>query len=182
MAELPDDVVEEATRLTKLARAAVDSDEATAYRDHRTELLADHGFSARVREDDATETLVFHPAEWVDDGAIRPDRVENVDRAVEIQVAGPQSPDDWDAVERHNRAIAARVREEYGDVHGDNADAFADFMGNHYAKPIEAATPEERAEFVEEYFVRNAWPSEAQTEVVEQSLEYVEKTAKTDRS
>lgn len=182
MAELPDDVVEEATRLTKLARDAHDPNEATAYRDHRTELLDDHGFTARVREDDAVETLVLHPAEWVEDGTIRPHRVEEVDRAVEVQIAGPESPDDWDAVEEHNRVVAARVREEYGKVHGDNADAFADFMGNHYAKPVEDATPEERAEFVEEYFVRNAWPSEAQKEVVAQSLEYVERAAKAERS
>lgn len=182
MAELPDEVVEEATRLTRLARDARDPDETAMYRDHRADLLDEHGFTARVREDDATETLVLHPAEWVEDGTIRPDRVKDVDRAVEVQVAGPESPDDWDAVEEHNRAVAVHVREEYGEVHGDNADAFADFMGNHYAKRVEAATSEERAEFLGEYFVRNAWPSENQKEVVERSLEYVEETAKTDRS
>ncbi|MDL5361925.1 rnhA operon protein [Halalkalicoccus sp. NIPERK01] len=182
MAELPDDVVEETTRLTKLARAAVDDKEAAAYRRHRAELLDDHDFTARVREEDAAATLVLHPAEWVEDGTIRPGRIDDTDRAIEVQVAGPESPGDWDAVEEHNRAVAARVREAHGDVHGDNADAFADFMGNHYAKPVEDATPEERAEFLAEYFVRNAWPSEDQKEAIERSLEHVEKTAKTDRS
>lgn len=182
MAELPEEAVEEATRLTKLARAAVDPEEATAYRRHRAELLDEHDFTARVREEDATATLVLHPVEWVEDGTIRPARIDDTDRATEVQVAGPESPEDWEAIEEHNRTVAARVREAHGDVHGDNADAFADFMGNHYAKPVEDATPEERREFLAEYFVRNAWPSEDQKEAIERSLEHVEKTAKTGRS
>ncbi|MEM4781302.1 MAG: rnhA operon protein [Halalkalicoccus sp.] len=180
MAELPEDVVTEAIRLTKLARRAVDPEEAAAYRVHRAELLDEHGFTARVREEGSTETLVLHPAEWVEDDVIRPDRVEAIDRATEVQLAGPEDPDDWNAIETHNRAIAERVREEYGEVHGDTAEAFADFMGNHYAKRVEAATPAERAEFRTEYFVRNAWPSDAQKEAIERSLDVIERTAKTD--
>lgn len=180
MGELSEETVEEATRLTKLARRASDPDEAAAYREHRNELLSEHGFTARIREEDASETLVLHPDEWVEDGTIRTDRIGEIDRAIEIQVAGPESPDDWDAVEEHNRAVARRVRETHGEVHGETAEAFADFMGNHYAKPIEEATPEERREFREEYFVRNAWPSEEQKGCVEQSLQHVEAAAKTD--
>ena len=71
----------------------------------------------------------------------------------------------------------ARVREEHGDPHGANAHAFADFMGNHYAKRVEAATPAEREEFLEEYFRRNAWPTEAQRDAVERSLRLVEEIA-----
>lgn len=181
MAELPEEVVTKATRLTKLARRAVDPDEAAAYRDRRATLLSEHDFTARVREEDSAETLVLHPVEWVEEGTIRPERVEDTDRAIEIRVAGTGDPDDWEAVEEHNRAIAARVCEEYGETHGGNAAAFADFMGNHYAKPVEDATPKERAEFLEEYFVRNAWPSTEQKAVVERSLEHVEKTVRTDR-
>ncbi|ADJ16207.1 DUF7108 family protein [Halalkalicoccus jeotgali] len=181
MAELPDETVTEATRLTKLAREAVDPDEAAAYREHRADLLAEHGFTARVREDDATATLVLHPDDWVEDGTIRPERVADTGRAVEVQVAGPESPDDWDTVEEHNRAVARRVRANQGAIHGANADAFADFMGNHYAKPVEDATPEERAEFLAEYFVRNAWPSEDQKEAIERSLEHVQRVGKTIR-
>lgn len=180
MAELPEETVEEATRLTRLARRAVDPDEASAYRGRRGELLAEHDFTARVREDDGIETLVLHPAEWVEDGTIRPDRIGEIDRAIEIQVAGPESPDDWDAVEEHNRAVARRVREAHGEVHGANASAFADFMGNHYAKPVEEATPEERREFLAEYFVRNAWPSEEQKKCVERSLQHVQAVARTE--
>lgn len=181
MAELPEKTVEEATRLTKLAREAVDSGGATAYRKHRAELLDEHDFAARVREDGTTETLVLHPEEWIEDGMIRPERIAEVERAIEVRIAGPEDPDDWEAIEEHNRAIAARVREEYDEIHGANADVFADFMGNHYAKPVEDATRAERAEFLAEYFVRNAWPSDAQKAVVERSLEHVEEAAKTER-
>ena len=182
MAELPEEAIEEATRLTKLAREAVDPDEAAAYHEHRAELLVEYGFSARVREEDGTETLVLHPEEWVEEGTIRPERVAEIERAIETQIAGPEDPDDWDAIEAHNRAIARRVQEEYGEVHGKNANAFADFMGNHYAKPVENATSEERAEFLSEYFIRNAWPSKEQKEQIEQSLEYVRKIAQSDDS
>ena len=182
MAELPEETVNEATRLTKLAREAVDPDETKAYREHRAELLTEYDFTARVREEDSTETLVLHPEEWVEGGMIRPERVTEIDRAVERQIAGPEDPDDWEHVETHNRAIVTRVREQYGETHGKNADAFADFMGNHYAKPVEEATNKERREFLSEYFVRNAWPSNDQKEIVEQSLEYVEKTVQPDDS
>lgn len=182
MVELPEETVEEATRLTELAREAVDPEEATTYREHRTRLLDDHDFTARVREADAAETLVLHPEEWVEDGTIRTERIEDIKRAVEVQIAGPESPDDWERVEEHNRAVATEVRETHGEVHGANAHAFADFMGNHYAKPVEAATDDERAEFLTEYFVRNAWPSEKQKRAAERSLELVEEAAKTDRS
>ncbi|WP_336345448.1 DUF7108 family protein [Halalkalicoccus ordinarius] len=182
MADLPDDVIEEAERLTRLAREVPTDEEAALYRDRRETLLADHAFTARVREGDATETLVLHPEEWVEDGTIRPERIDDTDRAIEVHLSGPADPDDWGIIEEHNRAVARRVREEHGDVHGANADAFADFMGNHYARRVGTATPRERAEFLTEYFVRNAWPSEEQKTVVELSLEHVERVAKEERS
>lgn len=171
--ELPGEAVVEAERLTRLARDAVDDAEADAYREDRADLLADHEFTARVRDDDTGETLVLHPEEWKEDGTIRTERIEDTGRAVEVSLSGPGDPDEWDAVDERNREIVARVREEYGDVHGDNAAAFADFMGNHYARPVDDATSGERAEFLSEYFPRNAWPSEEQRAVVEKSLDYV---------
>lgn len=184
MADLLEDVIEEAERLTRLAREVPDDEEATLYRERRKELLADHEFTARVREDEARETLVLHPEEWVEDGTIRPERIEDTDRAVEVHLAGPGAPDDWDAIDEHNRAVARRVRTEHGDVHGENAELFADFMGNHYARRVETATPAEREEFLAEYFVRNAWPTEEQEEAIERSLEHVMRAgeAETDRS
>ncbi|WP_166035542.1 DUF7108 family protein [Halorussus pelagicus] len=171
--ELPRETVERAERLTRLARDAVDDAEAEAYREERSELLDDHEFRARVREEDPGETLVLHPDEWLEDGLIRTERIEDTDRAVEISLSGPGDPDEWESVEQHNRDIAARVREVHGDVHGDNAAAFADFMGNHYARPVESATSDELSEFFSEYFPRNAWPTEKQRKTVQESIDLV---------
>ena len=169
--ELPEAVVERAERLTRLAREAVDDAEAGAYREERASLLEDREFVAREREDDAATVLVLHPEEWVEDGTIRVERVEDTTRAVEIALDGPGDPEEWDAVDERNRAVAERVREAHGDVHGDNAAAFADFMSNHYARPVESATDDEVAEFLAEYFPRNAWPTKEQQAVVEESVE-----------
>ncbi|NHN58066.1 MULTISPECIES: rnhA operon protein [Halorussus] len=185
---LPEEVVERAERLTHRARDAVDDAEADAYREERGDLLAEHDYLARVREDDTGATLVLHPDEWVERVApeeqrgeggetaevrIRTDRIEDTGRAVEVSLSGPGDPDEWETVEEHNREIAARVREAHGDVHGDNAAAFADFMGNHYARPVESATSGEIEEFLAEYFPRNAWPTEEQRAAVEESIDLV---------
>ncbi|WP_458206381.1 DUF7108 family protein [Haladaptatus sp. NG-SE-30] len=172
MAELPDETIEAAERLTHLERAAGE-EEAEAYRTERKRLLADHDFTARIREDDTRTVLVLHPDEWLDDGTIRVERIEDTNRAVEIPLDGPGDPDDWDEIDEHNRAVAREVRDSHGDVHGANAEAFADFMSNHYARPVESATETEVTEFCTEYFRRNAWPSAEQKEVVEKSVELV---------
>jgi len=170
--DLPADVVAEVERLTRLARRAVDENERAAYRAERTELLDEHGFDCRLREEGQSVTLVCHPAEWLDDeGTVRLDAVEDTDRAAEIPLAGPGDPDEWSDVADHNREIARRVRETHGEVHGDTADAFAAFMSNHYAKPVESATRAEIQTFEEDYFPRNAWPTEAQERALEESLE-----------
>ncbi|SDR10217.1 DUF7108 family protein [Natronobacterium texcoconense] len=173
---LPDDVVEEAERLTRLERTAVDENEAEAHAKRRDELLSDHEFTARIREDDGDDVLVLHPGEWTEDGVIRTDRIEDTSRAVEIPLEGTEDPDDWDEVDARNREIVAEVREHHGDVHGDNATALADFVGNHYAKPLESVTAEELAEFRMEYYVRNAWPSKEQRDVIDESIELIYET------
>ncbi len=170
-APLPEAVVEEAERLTRLARDAVDGNEAAAYRDRRGTLLSAHGYTARRRSEDHGEVLVLHPSEWVEDGVIRVEDVDDVSRAVEVPLDGTGDPDEWDEVEAHNRALAEEVESEHGPVHGANAHAFADFMGNHYARPVERATERQVREFTEEYFPRNAWPSEDQREVLDRSLD-----------
>jgi len=73
--------------------------------------------------------------------------------------------------------VAAAVGDAYGDVHGANAAAFADFMSNHYARPVESATDVEIEEFLTEYFPRNAWPTDAQKAVVDESVELVFESA-----
>lgn len=177
-AELPANVVDEAERLTRLERQAADENEAAAYRSRRTELLEPHEFTARIR-DDGDAVLVLHPEEWHDDDAdvIRTDRVEDLSRGIEIPLEGAGDPDDWDAVDAHNRNLVAQVRADHGDVHGENARLLADFAGNHYAKSIESLTAAELAEFLTEYVVRNAWPSAAQQDALEESIELVYEAA-----
>ena len=170
MGELPAAVADEAERLTRLARAATDEAEREACREERAAVLADHGFTARVREGDTGAVLVCYPDEWLDDGTVRTERIDDTDRAVERRLSGPGDPDDWRHVAAHNDRVVARVAERHGDVHAANARAFADFMSNHYARRIETTTADERREFREEYFVRNAWPSAEQRSAIEQSL------------
>lgn len=170
MTDLPSEVADEAERLTRLIRAAVDDNEREAYRERRRELLADPGFTARIRESD--DTLVCYPEEWVAEGEIRPERVEDTSRAVERSLSGAGDPDDWMAIAAHNDRVVERVA-THGEVHGANARAFADFMSNHYARRVESATEAERREFRTEYFVRNAWPTDEQREALDRSLSLV---------
>lgn len=178
---LPDDTVSEAERLTRLARDAVDPAEAAAHRERRDELLADAGYTSRVRSDDTDDVLVLHPSDWVDDeGIVRVERIDDVDDGIEIPISGPGDGAEWDDIEAHNRALAERVADEHGPVHGKNAHTFADFLSNHYAKQAEKATPAEVREFVDEYFPRNAWPTDEQRALVEESVELVQDAARTD--
>ncbi|MBX0286005.1 DUF7108 family protein [Haloarcula salinisoli] len=181
MPDLPADIQDEVERLTRLARQAVDEGAAAAYRDQRAALLADHDYEARIREEDTGDVLVCYPAEWVDDGVIQPEMVEDTDRGVEIRLSGPGDPDEWDEVEERNRDVVEAVRDDHGEVHGATARALADFMGNHYAKSIAEATPAELAEFREEYFPRNAWPTDRQRELLDDSVELAVKKADSSR-
>ncbi|WP_440764485.1 DUF7108 family protein [Natronorubrum sp. DTA7] len=177
--ELPTEIVDEAERLTRLERTVADEGEAQAHAERRNELLDEHDFTYRIREDDGDDVLVLHPEEWHDDdaGVIRTDRIDDISRGVEVPLEGTEQPDDWDAVEAHNRDLVGRVSERHGDVHGDNAALLADFVGNHYAKRIEDLTGTELQEFRSEYFVRNAWPSDAQRDALEESITLVYETA-----
>lgn len=171
MTELPTEVADEAERLTRLARKAVDDSEADAYRTERDETLTEHGYTARIREED--DTLVCYPEEWVDEeGTVYPDRIDDVDRGVERRLSGPGEGDDWEAIETHNREIADSVADEHGDPHGTTAHALADFAGNHYARPIGDLVEDELAEFREDYLPRNGWPSDEQLDVLSLSIEY----------
>ena len=181
MPDLPADIQDEVERLTRLARQAVDEGAAAAYRDQRAALLSEHEYEARVREEDTGDVLVCYPAEWVADGVIQPDMVDDTDRGVEIRLSGPGDPDEWDEVEERNRAVVEAVRDDHGEVHAATARALADFMGNHYAKAIAEATPEELAEFREEYFPRNAWPTDRQRELLDDSVELAVKKADSSR-
>jgi hypothetical protein len=175
---LPETVVDEVERLTRLARAATDPDEAEAYRADRETLLAEYGFAARVRDDETGETLVCYPAEWLSEGTIRIDAVEDVSRGVEIPLSGTASDEDWEAVDAHNRDVVAKVAERHGEPHAATARALADFASNHYAKPIEALTDAECREFRTDYLPRNAWPSDEQRAHAEESVRLARSVAR----
>lgn len=172
MSELPDTVVDEAERLSRRALAACDTREAEAYRRDRADLLGKYGFEARVRDDDSGRTLVLYPRDWVADGTVRTDRIEDTGRAIERSLSGPGRDADWETIEAHNRAIVDEVERAFGPVHAENVAAFADFMGNHYLGRIESASRREIEEFLGDYFPRNAWPSDEQLDAVEESLRY----------
>jgi hypothetical protein len=166
--ELHEEVEKEAERLTRLARDVPDPSEAAAHRDRRDSLLADHGYTARYREDD--DTLVLNPMEWFEDGVAQVERMDDLSRAIELPLSGAGADDDWREVEAHNAELVARVDAEHGAVHAANARVFADFVGNHYTRTVEDASSHLVAEFLDEYYPRNAWPSEEQKVVVEESL------------
>ncbi|WP_224447496.1 DUF7108 family protein [Haloprofundus salilacus] len=170
MAELPEGVRTTAERLTRLARDAVDPNEAEAYLERRDAALDEHGYAARYR--DADDTLVLYPTEWLDDdGTVVLDRIDNTSRAVERSLSETGEEDEWTAVEEHNSRLVAAVEESAGSAHAANARAFADFMGNHYVRRVETAGTPELREFLTEYYPRNSWPTEAQKMVVRESLE-----------
>ncbi len=174
---LPTDVIDRVVALTRQARAAVDGNERDAYVDERAALLDEHGYETRIREGDTGSTLVLYPTEWIEDGTAQLEAIADTDRAIERSLSGPGSGEDWAEIDEHNRSVASAVRKRHGDVHGETADAFAAFMSNHYAKPVESATPTEREEFRREYFRRNAWPSEEQRERLDRSMKLIFETA-----
>lgn len=171
--ELPEDLIAEAERLTRLAREAIDDAEADAYRADREARLAEQGFTARVREEDASEVLVLHPEEWVKEGTVRVETIEDTGRAIERRLSGPGEGDEFETVETHNREVVAEIEARAGPIHAENAAAFADFMGNHYVRRVETATGDEISEFLEWYFPRNAFPTAAQRDAIEESLRLV---------
>ena len=172
--EVPEEIVSEAERLTRLAADAAVEAEAEVYRSRRAEIVDEHDFVPRVRE--ADDTLVLYPGEWVENDVVQVDRIEDTDRAVEVSLSGPDHGAEWAAVEADNEAIVEAVAEAHGPAHAANLRAFADFMGNHYLKRVDDATDAEREEFLTEYYPRNAWPSPEQEAVVEESLRLATET------
>jgi len=169
-APLPDAVIDDAERLTRLTRQTAVDSEREAYRADRDETLAAHDYTARVREED--DTLVLYPDEWLDGDTVQLDRIDDTDRAVELPLSGGDD-DDWAAVAADNDALVDAVGEAYGPVHEANAQAFADFMGNHYCQRIETATADHLAEFRAEYYPRNVWADADQQAALDASLEYL---------
>lgn len=172
--DLPESAVEEAERLTRLARRVPDDAEAEQYRERRAALLAEHDYAAVVREEQSDPTLVCHPIEWQDEaGAIDPALIDEIDRAAEVPLGGAGDPEAWDAVAEKNETVVGDVRATHGEAHAANAEAFAEYVSNHHAKPIAAVTAAELAWFREEYYPRNVWPTDEQRAALDRSLELV---------
>lgn len=180
--ELPPSVINEALRLTRLARRAPEHPQesgpkdrawgkaAGQYRDERDMLLDSYEYRAHVREDDRGATLVCYPAEWLRAGQVDLDAVEDTDRAVERRLEGAGEPGTWEPVSTHNEAIADRVADRYGEPHAATARAFARFMSSHRVRRIGTATGDDILGFVDEFFPRNTWPDERQQAAVMRSL------------
>ncbi|ELZ43781.1 hypothetical protein C463_08934 [Halorubrum californiense DSM 19288] len=180
--DVPVAAVDEAERLTRLAREAESAEPtpeieeaADQYRERRDALAAEYGYTARVRDED--DTLVMYPDEWMEEGTVQLDRVEDTDRAVEVSLSGPGDADRYREVAAYNEAVAEAVAEREAAVHARTAETFAAFMSNHYVRPVDDATPEMRAEFREEYLVRNGWPTDEQLAAVDESLSVIESVA-----
>lgn len=180
--QLSEAVIDEAVRLTRLAQRAPESapagtfgeepslSEADRYRRERNELLEEQGFRARLREDDHGLTLVCYPAEWLQQGEVDLAAVEDTGRAVERRIDGTGGSDSWQPVAEHNREVAEAVATRYGEPHARTARSFGRFMASHRVRRVETATAEDILEFVEEFFPRNTWPTDAQRSVVMRSL------------
>lgn len=171
MSDLPPDVIKRVERLTRLARDAVDPAESSAYRRERDELVAENEYTLRIREDDDADVLVCYPSEWMEDGTVQTDRIDDVDRGVERRVSGAGDPDDWEAVADANDEIVEAVAQADEEVHAENVRALSTFASNHYAKPIRDLTRAELRGFTDEYLPRNAWPTDRQLATVEDSIE-----------
>ncbi|WP_049909334.1 DUF7108 domain-containing protein [Halorubrum saccharovorum] len=173
--DVPAESVDEAERLTRLARRTESEAAAAFYRERRDELVEGHDYVPRLREED--DTLVLYPEEWMEDGTVQLDRIETTDRAVEVSLSGPGDADRYREIAAYNDAVADAVADAHGDPHADTAESFAAFMSNHYVRAVDDATPDMRAEFREEYLPRNGWPSDEQLAVVDESLDVIESAA-----
>jgi len=173
--DVPAEIVDEAERLTRLARQTEDEAAAAFYRERRDELVEGHDYVPRLREED--DTLVLYPDEWVDDGTVQLNRIETTDRAVEVSLSGPGDADRYREVAAYNDAVADAVADAHGEPHAGTARSFAAFMSNHYVRAVDDAAPDVRAEFREEYFPRNGWPSDEQLAALDESLDVIESVA-----
>lgn len=170
MSEIPEKVLDEVVSLSQKAIQAVDQQEISAYQQRREELLASYDYTCRIRTDNDGEVLVCYPKEWMAGDTINIDEMDDLSQAIERPVFDSPSEGSFSEIEQHNRTIASGIAEAHGPIHGATASAFADFMSNHYTQRIEDATVTEFEEFRTEYFPRNAWPSDMQKCVLDETI------------
>ena len=175
---LPEVVCERVLKLTRRARRARSESDRQAALATRDRLLEEHGYYARLREDDAGPVLVCYPQAWREGGTVDPDAIESLDAAVELPLTGSDTDASWEIVESINREIADHVAETYGPVHGATAAAFARYLSSHHSMEITDATVAQIEEFRAEFFPRNAWPEPEQWAVINRSLKLMLRCAR----
>lgn len=173
MRKLPESVVATAEQLTRQAEASEDPDARRPFIEERDRLLGAYGYAAWLRKDDRSAVLVCYPARWVQEGTVRFEEVDDLDRAVERPLWPTGDEEDYEQVAAHNRRVVERVHARAGGVHAANAEAFAVFMSNHYVRRVDEATSRHVTEFLDEYYPRNAWPTEEERATITESLRLV---------
>ena len=144
--DVPAEAVDEAERLTRLAREAESAEptpeiEAAAdqYRERRDALAAEYGYTVRVRDED--DTLVLYPDEWMDPRTVRLDRVAATAPALHVSPSGPRAADRYRDVAPSTAALADPVPAREAAFHARTAATFAAFMSNPSVRPRDAAPP-----------------------------------------
>ncbi|MFP4590236.1 MAG: rnhA operon protein [Halobacteriales archaeon] len=177
--EFDPDLVEQVRELTDRLRSATD-ERARRLEERRSRLLERLDARAHVREDDEGTVLVIYPSAWVVDSTVEPDRIDDRSRAVEIPLDPREREASWDAVMGHNESVAEAVARRHGADHGANASAFATYLANHHLRRVEDATEAEVRTFLEDYYPRNVWPTDAQASLVGRSVELARELAAAD--
>lgn len=134
--------------------------------ERRDRLVRSHGHRARLRLDDMV--LVLYPEEWVEDGEVRFEEVEDVDRALEVEL---EPEKEWGEAHSENKELLSEFGERVEDHHVYNARVFTEFLENHYSISVMDARQEHVNEFLEEFYPRNAWPSRQARVCVDESVE-----------
>lgn len=167
---LPEAVRDRVLAIARQERSAPES-RRQVLEHRRGALLADHGYASRIRRDEDGAVLVCYPDDWLEAGTVDTDRIEDLDRAIELPLDRGDQDADWAEIAAANEAIADRVNAEHGQVHGANAARFVAFMNDHRGRKVETATEADIEEFLTEYYPRNAWPNDRERAAVESSIE-----------
>lgn len=175
-AEFAEDAVERIRELTRHIRKADGRETIRDLNRRRERLLTAMGAHLHVR-DDAPPVLVLSPDDWVDDGTVHPDRIDDRSRACEVPLDPEAEPATWEAVMEANMAVAEAVERRHGPDHGANAEALAAYLSNHHLRRIDAATEAELRTFLTEYYPRNVWPTSHQAAIVRASVERAREVA-----
>ena len=117
-------------------------------------LAAENGFVARLRDD---ETLVLYPDDWVVDGKVDLERIDDTDRAYEIPLS--EKGESWEDVHSYNSDVIEKLSEmeEITETEVSNAEYFVEFVENHYILPVDEVSQKHVREFLEDYYPRNVW-------------------------